>query len=74
MTAKTGDISAAQNPYETGMVGTLRRVVAVLDEARVPYWIDCGTLLGLIRDQKIIPWDEDVELYTSQVNQPCTQG
>jgi hypothetical protein len=59
---KTGDISAAQNPYETGMVGTLRRVVAVLNEARVPYWIDCGTLLGLIRDQKLIPWDEDVEL------------
>jgi len=62
MTEHTGDISATENPYESGMVETLRRTVAVLGKRNIPYWIDCGTLLGLIRDQRIIPWDEDVEL------------
>ena len=50
------------NPYEKPMVETLKRAVSILDSRNIDYWIDCGTLLGLVRDDKIIPWDEDVEL------------
>jgi hypothetical protein len=59
---RTGDISATRNPFESELVRTLRKIVAVLHEKDIHYWIDCGTLLGLIRDQKIIPWDDDMEL------------
>lgn len=62
MSVRTGDISAIRNPCESEMVATLRATVAVLKAQSVPYWIDCGTLLGLVRDQKIIPWDDDMEL------------
>ena len=51
-----------RNPYENEMVETLKRTIAVLDQRKILYWIDCGTLLGLIRDGKIIPWDDDVEI------------
>ena len=50
------------NPYEKQMVETLKIAVSILDSHSIDYWIDCGTLLGLVRDDKIIPWDEDVEL------------
>jgi phosphorylcholine metabolism protein LicD len=37
-------------------------VVTVLNKHQVGYWAMFGTLLGLIRDQGILPWDYDVDL------------
>jgi lipopolysaccharide cholinephosphotransferase len=38
------------------------RVVASLEDAGIPYWIDSGTLLGLYRDGKLIASDNDVDI------------
>jgi hypothetical protein len=34
----------------------------VLQKHNVSFFLDCGTLLGAIRDKKFIPWDSDVDL------------
>jgi len=35
--------------------------VEVLNEHKIPYWACHGTLLGLVRDQALIPWDTDID-------------
>lgn len=42
--------------------GALRRIHAVLSEGKVPYYLDYGTLLGLVRDGGFIPNDCDLDL------------
>ena len=37
-------------------------LINALDEHKVRYFVDSGTLLGMYRDKKLIPWDWDVEL------------
>ncbi len=33
-----------------------------LNKAKVPYYIDAGTLLGIYRDGALIPWDDDLDI------------
>ena len=41
---------------------TLAVVTSALESAEVSYWIDSGTLLGIIRDGKTLSWDKDVDI------------
>ena len=47
---------------EKKAIEALRQVKEVLDTHDVEYWLDYGTLLGAVRDGKIIPWDNDIDL------------
>jgi len=40
----------------------LKEVVALLNEAKVIYWADCGTCLGVYRYGGVIPWDNDLDI------------
>lgn len=40
----------------------LADVVRVLEQEHLPYSVMCGTLLGAVRHQGFIPWDDDVDL------------
>lgn len=53
---------------ETAAAEVLRQVKAVLDKYGVEFWLDCGALLGVIREGKFISWDTDIDLSTWQKN------
>jgi len=40
----------------------LKEVKDVFDKNGVTFWLDCGSLLGAVRDGKIISWDHDFDL------------
>lgn len=37
-------------------------VARLLEKYNVEYWLDYGALLGIIRENRLLPWDNDVEL------------
>lgn len=47
-------------------VENLREVKEIFDRFGVRYWLDLGTLLGTVRDGKIIKWDHDIDLGTME--------
>lgn len=44
------------------LVGLLRHVKEVLNKYHIEFWLDCGTLLGAVRNGKFIPWEHDIDL------------
>ena len=38
-----------------------KNVISILSSYDIPYWVDQGTLLGIIRDKEIIPWEWDLD-------------
>jgi len=58
---KTTDISAT-NRCEKKMAEVLKKIIMVLEKNSIEHWLIGGALLGLIRDNKFIPWDDDIEI------------
>jgi hypothetical protein len=44
------------------MAGLLEYTDRTLTEHGIAYWVSCGTLLGAVRHQGFIPWDDDIDL------------
>ena len=40
----------------------LSRVVDIIEDVEIEYWLEGGTCLGAVRDGHFIPWDHDVDL------------
>ena len=47
---------------EQKAINTLFDVKNILNHQLIDYWIEGGTLLGAIRDKKLIPWDHDIDM------------
>lgn len=44
------------------LIDFLNDVCETLKSMEVNYWLEGGTLLGAIRDKKLIPWDHDLDI------------
>jgi lipopolysaccharide cholinephosphotransferase len=40
----------------------LRDVTDVLDSQKIPYVLEGGTLLGIVRENRLLPWDNDLDI------------
>jgi len=40
----------------------LEDVTRILEKHSVRYWLDFGTLLGIVREGRILPWDDDMDI------------
>ena len=40
----------------------LKDVCRILDDNNVPYTLEGGTLLGIIRENRLLPWDNDLDI------------
>jgi|AntRauTorcE11897_2_1112592.scaffolds.fasta_scaffold10027_1 phosphorylcholine metabolism protein LicD len=40
----------------------LSEVTGVLEKYKVNFVLDCGTLLGFVRENRILPWDNDMDV------------
>jgi phosphorylcholine metabolism protein LicD len=43
-------------------IETLKKIKKILDKYNINYWLDEGTLLGAVREKKLIEWDHDIDL------------
>lgn len=50
-------IEAVQMQYKT-----LATLIKILDSHKIDYWLTCGSLLGAVRHEGIIPYDDDIDL------------
>ena len=39
-----------------------KECIEVLNKLKIDYWVCHGTLLGIIRDKSLIPWDNDIDI------------
>jgi phosphorylcholine metabolism protein LicD len=46
----------------------LKEILTLFHKDQIPYWLDCGTLLGAQRYGGIIPWDFDLDMAILQVD------
>lgn len=52
-----------QDPATVGrFYDLIKKVDRAFKANNIPYWATCGTLLGAVRHQGIIPWDDDLDL------------
>lgn len=37
-------------------------IIKILESHKINYWITDGTLLGIIRENRLLPWDSDIDI------------
>lgn len=47
---------------EKEVIEALRQVKEIFDKYEIEFWLDSGILLGLVRNNQLIPWDNDIDL------------
>lgn len=51
------------NKLQTIQFNMLRKLVHILEDNNIDYWLAYGSVLGSIRHGGFIPWDDDVDIY-----------
>jgi len=40
----------------------LERVAKIFNKCNIEYWLEGGTLLGIHRENRLLPWDDDIDI------------
>lgn len=40
----------------------LKEVASILNDCNITYWLEGGTLLGIRRENRLLPWDNDIDI------------
>jgi len=56
------NIQLQEGNYHQRMKKMLLKTIDILNENGFKYWLEAGTLLGIMRDGDLIPWDYDADL------------
>lgn len=59
------------NQTQRYILQVLQEVVQVLEELKIPYYMQGGTMLGAVRHRGFIPWDDDVDLGIPRADYEC---
>lgn len=54
--------------YQNACFDVFKRLVSFLNENKIEYWLDGGSILGLIRHGDFIPWDDDIDIAMDEKN------
>lgn len=46
----------------------LKKLTSLFNKAKIPYILEGGTLLGVIRENRLLPWDNDLDLTITEEN------
>jgi phosphorylcholine metabolism protein LicD len=50
------------NEYKSTAISLLKEVISLLNQSNVDHFLISGTLLGQVRHNDFIPWDDDIDL------------
>jgi len=57
--------------YKIKLLKLFKKLISILDIIHIPWWIENGSLLGAIRNNNMIKWDNDIDigiLYSDEGN------
>lgn len=60
------------NTAEKQKILFLKNITEILEENKIDYWIEFGTLLGYVREKRLLPWDPDIDIVVLNLNKVKT--